>query len=406
LKRTLALLLVFAVVIQTMSGQTTAQERLAVVGDAPVDPGPLAKDLSGAIRSDAIQAAMRKVAAWQVPRVASSPSQDWTFATLYVGLLSASETLNAPEYRRAVAQVGEHYHWQLGPRKAHADDHAIGQVYLWLDQGNLDPRMIQPLRAEFDEVMRFPDDPSQPVWWWCDALFMAPPVWANLANATGDPRYLDYMDHEWHVTDSKLWDKQEHLFFRDASYFNQHEKNGRKVFWSRGNGWVMGGLVRVLEALPADDPRRPFYVGRLTAMADEVAKLQGDDGLWRPGLLDARAYPYPEVSGSAFFVYALSWGLNHHLLDEQRFAPVVRRGWEGLVSHIYADGRLGCVQPVGAAPGAYTAGASYVFGVGAFLLAGSEVNRWANSTSYEAISPDKSLHGGTKLSSGTRPKSE
>src|SRR5206468_4214088 len=76
-------------------------------------------------------------------------------------------------------------------------------------------------------------------------------------------------------------------------------------------------------------------------------------------------------------IYAIAWGLNHHLLDEKEFAPVVRRGWAGLVSHIYADGRLGCVQPVGAAPGAYTAGASYVFGTGAFLLAGSEVNRWA-----------------------------
>ncbi len=113
-------------------------------------------------------------------------------------------------------------------------------------------------------------------------------------------------------------------------------------------------------------------------MADSVAKIQGEDGLWRPGLLDAADYPYPEVSGSAFFVYALAWGLDHHLLDAKRFRPIVERGWAGLVRHIYTDGRLGSIQPVGAAPGAYTPGTSYVFGVGAFLLAGSEVDRMSS----------------------------
>jgi len=328
---------------------------------------------------------MRKVADWQTRRIADSPSQDWTFATLYVGMLSASETLNEPRYRDVVAEVAERYHWTLGPRKAHADDQAIGQAYLSLNGPKRDAMHIEPMRAQFDEIIKIPDDPAKPVWWWCDALFMSPPVWTGLAKATGDPKYLAYMHHEWKVSSDLLWDPQERLFYRDSSYFDKQEKNGKKVFWSRGNGWVMGGLVRVLESLSANDPRRKFYVGKLKAMAQAVARIQGADGLWRPGLLDADAYPNPEVSGSAFFIYAIAWGLNHHLLNEKEFAPVVRRGWAGLVSHIYADGRLGCVQPVGAAPGAYTAGASYVFGTGAFLLAGSEVNRLAILLSLNAV---------------------
>jgi rhamnogalacturonyl hydrolase YesR len=355
----------------------TADEQKAIVGDAPADPGPLATELSGALKPSNIQAAMRKVADWQDARIADSPSQDWTFATLYVGLLSASDTLHDPHYRDTVQRVADHYQWTLGPRKTHADDQAIGQAYLWLFRQEQDRARIQPLRAQFDEIIKVPDDSAKPVWWWCDALFMAPPVWSGLTEATHDPKYLAYMHREWQVTSGLLWDPQEQLFFRDSSYFNKREKNGQKVFWSRGNGWVMGGLVRVLETLPANDPHRPFYGNKLRAMAQSIAKLQGADGLWRPGLLDAADYPNPEVSGSAFFVYAITWGLNHHLLDAKTFAPVVERGWAGLVGHIYADGRLGCIQPVGAAPGAYTAGASYVFGTGAFLLAGSEVNRWA-----------------------------
>jgi rhamnogalacturonyl hydrolase YesR len=373
----ITMLSMFAALGRTAALAQKASESQASVGDAPIDPGPLADELSPAMRPAAIQTAMRKVADWQNARIAETPSQDWTFATLYIGMLAASDTLKEPKLRQTVLKVAQYYDWTLGPRKTHADDQAIGQSYLWLNREAPDPRHIESLKAQFDEIMKIPDDPATPVWWWCDALFMAPPVWTGLAAETHDPHYIGYMDHEWHVTSNLLWDPDEKLFFRDKTYFGKREKNGRKVFWSRGNGWVMGGLVRVLESLPADDPRRPFYIERLQEMAALIATLQGADGLWRPGLLDAEDYPYPEVSGSAFFVYALAWGVDHHILDAAKYSPAVERGWAGLLSHIYANGRLGCIQPIGAAPGAYTPGASYVFGTGAFLLAGSEVNRFA-----------------------------
>ena len=373
----------FAALSMTVAATAQATQHPANVskvsfGDQPDNPGPLAKDLSPVLKPTDVQKAMRKVADWQRSRIADEPSQDWTFAALYVGMLSASETLKDPRYHDLVLDVARHFAWTLGPRKTHADDQAIGQSYLWLYREKPDAERIQPLRTQFDEIMQLPDDPARPVWWWCDALFMAPPVWSGLASATRDSKYIDYMDREWKITSDLLWDPQEHLFFRDKSYFDKREKNGKKIFWSRGNGWVMGGLARVLESLPANDPRRPFYVEKLQEMSKSIAQIQSPDGLWRPGLLDAADYPYPEVSGSAFFVYALAWGINHHLLDANEYLPVVRRGWAGLVGQIYSDGRLGSIQPVGAAPGVYKPGSSFVYGVGAFLLAGSEVNQLAS----------------------------
>ena len=353
--------------------QTQANESQVVAGDAPDHPGPLASDLSGKVRQADVKAAMRKVADWQLARVEHTYSQDWTFATLYVGMLAAADTLHDNRYRDFVSGIAAHYNWTLGPRKTHADDQAIGQSYLWLYSSGHHPASIAPLRQQFDEIMQMPDDPQKPVWWWCDALFMAPPVWAQLADVTRENKYLNYMDKEWRITSSLLWDPEAHLFYRDRSYFDKREKNGSKIFWSRGNGWVMGGLVRILTFLPENDPRRPFYVQKFREMSEKILALQGRDGLWRPGLLDAADYPYPEVSGSSFFVFAMAWGMNHGLLSRARYRPVVVRGWKGLVSRVYQDGRLGCIQPVGAAPGAYTAGSSYVFGTGAFLLAGSEV---------------------------------
>ena len=108
-------------------------------------------------------------------------------------------------------------------------------------------------------------------------------------------------------------------------------------------------------------------------MAERVKAIQGADGLWQPGLLGGDAYPLPEVSGSAFFVYALAWGINHDILDRATYLPVVNKGWAGLVSHIYVDGRLGSIQPIGGGPDKYKPQTSYVFGVGAFLMAGSEL---------------------------------
>jgi unsaturated rhamnogalacturonyl hydrolase len=55
----------------------------------------------------------------------------------------------------------------------------------------------------------------------------------------------------------------------------------------------------------------------------------------------------------------------------------VKKAWGGLLSHIYEDGRLGCIQPIGAAPGEFTVTSSYVYGVGAYLLAGSEIYKLA-----------------------------
>jgi rhamnogalacturonyl hydrolase YesR len=197
--------------------------------------------------------------------------------------------------------------------------------------------------------------------------------------ATGDIAYLDYMDREWRATSGRLYDPQEHLYFRDASFLNRKQANGRKVFWSRGNGWVMAGLAGVLEYMPADYPGRQRYVDQLREMSAAIAAIQASDGLWRTGLLDPDSYPLPENSGSAFFTYALAWGINHGILDRATYEPVVAKAWKGLLQHIYADGRFGCIQSVSDAPGKFKPTSSYVYGVGAFLLAASEVDRMAQA---------------------------
>jgi rhamnogalacturonyl hydrolase YesR len=200
---------------------------------------------------------------------------------------------------------------------------------------------------------------------------------------TQDSKYLDYIDREWTKTSNLLYDPQEHLFFRDATYLNKTEPNGKKVFWSRGNGWVMGGLVRVLQYLPKNDPRREKYVRQLQEMSAKLASIQGKNGLWRSGLLDPDYYKVPENTGSAFITYGLAYGVNEGILDSKTYRPVIEKAWKGLLSYIYADRRLGSMQQVGAGPAFFMPSSSWVFGAGGFLLAGSEIDRMAKGEHHQ-----------------------
>jgi unsaturated rhamnogalacturonyl hydrolase len=349
-------------------------------GNAPDDPGPLATDLSPAIKPKAISAAMKKVADWQLAVAEPKFNQLWTYAALYDGFLAASATTGDTKYRDAMVRMAQRFDWKLlDKRFPHADDQALGQTYLDLYMADRQPVRMADTKAIMDRLVVRPDDPKKLLWWWCDALFMSPPVLLRTYAITHDRKYLDYMDHEWWLTSGSLYDPQEHLYFRDARYLNQKQENGKKLFWSRGNGWVMGALVNVLEFMPADYPSRPKYVEQFQQMAAKLAEIQSSDGLWRSGLLDPDAYELPEVSGSAFVTYGIAYGINHHILDRAKYQPVAEKAWKGMLTHIYADGRLGSIQPVDGQPGKFKPSASYVYGVGGFLLAGSEMHRLAQS---------------------------
>jgi unsaturated rhamnogalacturonyl hydrolase len=346
-------------------------------GDDPEDGGPIATDLSPALDPAAVGTAMRKVADWQLARSEPYFDRIWTWSILYSGFMAASDSLGDAKYRDAMEAMGKKVDWQLRSHLPDADDQSVGQTYLELYLLKKDPAMIAPTRQELDALLPEPHVSKKAgksiTWWWCDSLFMAPPVWSRMYAATGDRKYIGYLDEEWAKTSNLLYDKQEHLYARDADYLTRTEANGQKMFWARGNGWVLGGLARTLEYLPKDDPARAKYVSQFKEMAARVASLQGQDGLWRSGLLDPANYDLPEVSGSALFAYGMAWGVNRGVLDAKVYRPVIEKAWAGMLKHVYADGRLGCIQQTGAEPAPFRATSSYTYGVGAFLLAGSEI---------------------------------
>ena len=247
-------------------------------GDAPANPGPKAR-LSGSLQPAAVGAAMRKVAAWELPRAQPYFDRIWTWSVLYTGFMAESAALGDPQYRDAMQAMSEKFHWELRSEVPNADDQSIAQTYLELDLLQPAPEKIAPTRAALDRLFagQAPPIPSVQAkipWWWCDALFMAPPVWSRMYAVTHDTKYLDYVDRHWWETSDLLYDRERHLYYRDITFLHKTGVHEQPVFWSRGNGWVMAGIARTLEYMPQDEPNRGRYERQLREMAAAIAAVR------------------------------------------------------------------------------------------------------------------------------------
>ena len=345
----------------------------------------------------AVLAIGAKVADWQLSRMdhfeyvqdpasrhETGAPRDWVQAAFYIGLAAFADASRQPRYVDAILAHGDAEGWGFDQRLRNADADATGAVWVWAARRTGDPHKLAAIKARFDAVLADPSTVSlefgagddmrcQDRWCWCDALFMAPPAWGALSSVTGDGRYLAHADTEFWATTDFLYDKQNQLYFRDSRFITQRDAAGRKIFWGRGNGWVFAGLARILSELPADYPSRPRYEALFKQMAAKLVTLQGSQGYWPVSLLEPQKTP--ETSGTGFFVYGLAWGVNHGVLPASKYRPSVERGWSALAAAVGSDGKLGWVQRVAAAPDQVGPDDTQLYGVGAFLLAASEVSK-------------------------------
>ena len=277
-----------------------------------------------------------------------------------MGMFDWAELSGDNTYYDWLRKIFNRQSWQVANRMYHADDVCIAQTYIDFYNKEKNENMLKPTIARADWVLNNPSNGSMDLdyskgstierWTWCDALFMAPGVYTRLYTLTGNRKYMHFADSEFRATYNHLYDKDEDLFYRDSRYIGQKEANGKKIFWGRGNGWVIGGLAEILKTLPAEDTEfRPFYLELYKEMSERLAGLQG------------KAY-----------------GINQGYLPADKYLPVVKKGWEALTRAVETNGKLGWVQPVGADPKKVTRDMTELYGTGAFLMAASEIYKLAN----------------------------
>jgi len=340
-----------------------------------------------------IKTVLISVADWQINTPLNRHPLDWTNAALYAGMAEWAPMAGDNKYYEWLKGIGQKNEWKYYEhpkqplRRYHADDYCVGQMYIELYRHYNEKKMIEPIGNYLDQILKDPakgellfvstnkEYSSQQRWSWCDALFMAPTVWAKFANVSGEMKYLDFMYQEYKFTTDYLYDKEEDLFYRDSNYFTRKEANGKKVFWGRGNGWVFAGLPIIIRELPKKYKQKSYFVKIYKEMAAKLLSLQDPKGYWHASMLDPDSYSNPEMSATAFFVFGMAWGINNGYLDKATYLPAVKNGWKAMVSSVWPDGKVGFVQPVGSDPKAVTREMTDVYGVGGFLLAGTEITK-------------------------------
>lgn len=313
------------------------------------------------------------------------PSNIWTRAVYYEGLMALYSVDKQQAYYDYAVQWGEKHHWSLrgGIATRNADNHCCGQTYIDLYLIDKKEERIRDIKASIDSMKATSkiDD-----WNWIDALQMAMPVYLKLGNLFNDTSYYNRMYDMYAYTKYKqgvngLYNPADHLWWRDKDFVPPYkEPNGEDCYWSRGNGWVVAALVKTLQTLPATDPHYNEYLQDYKDMLKALLPLQREDGFWNVSLHDSTHFGGKELSGTALFVYGMSWGINNNVIDRKIYLPAVVKAWNAMAKDcVHPDGKLGFVQGTGKEPKdgqpvGYDKTPDFEdYGLGCFLLCGTEI---------------------------------
>lgn len=311
------------------------------------------------------------------------PSSLWTRAVYYEGLMALYGIDPKNEYIDYTDRWAAFHKWtpRDGTSTRDADNQCCSQTYLDRFVMTGDSVMMRPTMENIRGQMA---ETKLGYWTWIDAIQMAMPVYAQMYKITGDKAYIDHaMDmYRWSRNEcgGGLFNEADGLWWRDADYVPPYkEKDGKQCYWSRGNGWVLAALVRTMDQMK---PRGKVYKELkkdFTAMCDALAKCQRKDGFWNVSLVSPATYGGKETSGTALFLYGISWGLRKGYLNESQFRPVADKAWKAIATEaLHRDGFLGYVQGTGKDPSAgqpvtYDKVPDFEdFGVGCFLLGATE----------------------------------
>jgi len=313
------------------------------------------------------------------------PSNIWTRAVYYEGLMELYNVDKQQKYLDYAIAWGDAHKWGLrkGIETRNADNQCAGQIYFDLYKLTKKEVYIKDIKASVDLMVKSDkvDD-----WNWIDAIQMAMPIFVRFGVEYKDTSYFNrmyqmYAFSKYNHGTNGLYNAADKLWWRDKDFVPPYkEPNGADCYWSRGNGWVVAALVRVLEKLPKTDPHYQEYLQDYKNMLSALLPIQRADGLWNVSLHDSTNYGGKEITGTALFTYGMAWGINNKLIDKAIYLPVVNKAWNAMVKDgLHPNGFLGFVQGTGKEPKdgqpvTYTKEPDFEdYGLGCFLLAGSEV---------------------------------
>lgn len=316
------------------------------------------------------------------------PSSLWTRAVYYEGLMALYEIDNNPKYIDYTDTWANFHKWtpRNGITTRDADDQCCEQIYLDRFTATGDSAKFYPTRENLIGQM---SETQIGYWTWIDAIQMAMPAYAQMYKITGNRAYIDHAMkmYRWSRNEcgGGLFNVKDGLWWRDADYVPPYkEQDGKDCYWSRGNGWVLAALVRVMNQLSPKDKAYKELKKDFLMMCKGLSTCQREDGFWNVSLVSPTTYSGKETTGTSLFLYGISWGLQKGYLKQSVYRPIADKAWNAMLKDaIHNDGFLGYVQGTGKDP---AAGQPVTFdkvpdfedfGVGCFLLGASEYYKLA-----------------------------
>ena len=210
---------------------------------------------------------------------------------------------------------------------------------------------------------------------WADDLYMSIPFIARMGKLTGNDSYFDFVIRQVENFNKYIYDSTTGLYFH--AFYNDENTNG-VARWGRCNGWVAVAQTELLNNLPANHPKRAELIKLLQRQITGFSRYQDTSGMWHQ-LLD-KPDSYLESSITAMYVYVVARAVNQGWISP-RFISVAQNGWNALASKVTADGQLPdiCIGTSIEEDIRYyytrPTALNDTHGLGAFLLAGSEMIR-------------------------------
>jgi unsaturated rhamnogalacturonyl hydrolase len=295
------------------------------------------------------------------------------------------------------------------------DNIEMGRAVLFLYRVTQDAKYARAAKFLHDQLALQPRTPSGGYWhkqiypnqMWLDGAYMAEPFRAEYAATFQSPADFDDIAHQLLLMDQHMrdpdsgllkhgWDESKQMPWADKTSGLSPE------VWGRAMGWYCMALVDVLDWFPPSSdqshPQRAALIAALNRTMAAVVKVQdAKTGLWWQVMThDSEPGNFFEASASCMFTYALAKGVRIGLLPQADEANA-KRGWEGIQKQFIVTGPDGTlilqstvkVGGLGGTP--YRAGDFDYYihepvvdqdkkGVGAFLLAGSEMEQAATQS--------------------------
>jgi unsaturated rhamnogalacturonyl hydrolase len=229
-----------------------------------------------------------------------------------------------------------------------------------------------------------------------DDQFMLAPFYAEYAATFHEPQDLDDIVKQFTLLDQHTRDANTGLMYHGwdeshtAPWVNASTGSSANL-WARGMGWYLMALVDTLPYVPEHDPHHAELLAMLRRGAAAVERAQDpQSNLWYQILDKPRANGnYIESSSVLMFTYVFAKGARLGYLPKS-YAIGAARAWEGIRLRFVAMNESGEIKITGTvthiALGATAADdGSFDYylhapvvdddpkGVGAFLLAGSEM---------------------------------